>query len=131
MFTAVVFYFVSLFYRKTSVELQRLEALSRSPLLSHFSESLTGRSSIRAYRQMGRFARLNYALANANTRAFLTLQIARQWLALRLDTIGALLLFLVAIMLVNGAATGNTACTSLWSLCGSLCVGSVFCSVCG
>ncbi len=42
------YYRVSVYYRRTSTELQRLSSISRSPIYSHFSETLQGLSSIRA-----------------------------------------------------------------------------------
>ena len=44
-----VLYITQLFYRATSRELKRLESETRSPVFSHFSETLTGLSSVRTY----------------------------------------------------------------------------------
>ena len=45
--TLVVFAFFARYYLKTSRELKRLESICRSPVFSHFSETMTGLETIR------------------------------------------------------------------------------------
>jgi len=52
----VVYFFLQKYYRRSYVELQRCDATSRSPVYAHFSESLTGVETIRAFAYQEKFA---------------------------------------------------------------------------
>jgi ATP-binding cassette subfamily C (CFTR/MRP) protein 1 len=60
---------VQKYYRKSCVELQRLDALSRSPIQGHFAECLQGTATIRAYAQQERFVRESDKRVDTNQRA--------------------------------------------------------------
>ncbi|XP_053208488.1 ATP-binding cassette sub-family C member 8-like isoform X2 [Panonychus citri] len=46
----VIYYLLQKFFRSTSIELQRIQSMTNSPIFSHFSQTLTGLSTIRAFR---------------------------------------------------------------------------------
>ena len=50
----MLYILVKKLYTKTAGQVKRMESLSKSPIYAHFSESLTGALSIRAYRQQER-----------------------------------------------------------------------------
>jgi ABC-type multidrug transport system fused ATPase/permease subunit len=96
----VFYWYFQAYYRSTSRELKRLDSIARSPLYAHFSESLTGLSTLRAYRVQDRFIDLNQKHQDASNRAFYLTLIIQRWLAIRLDVIANLLTFFVMLFAV-------------------------------
>ena len=64
----VLYYFLSLYYRASARELKRLNAILRSSLYAHFSESLTGLATIRAYGETERFRKESEDRVNTENR---------------------------------------------------------------
>ncbi|KAF7329212.1 ABC protein [Mycena kentingensis (nom. inval.)] len=90
------------FYQATALETKRLDAMLRSLMYAHLSESLTGLPTIRSFREIPRFiADNNYYIDLQNRALFLTVTYQR-WLAVRLDACGAILVFLVGIFAAVG-----------------------------
>uniref|UniRef100_A0A8C9W361 Canalicular multispecific organic anion transporter 1-like n=1 Tax=Scleropages formosus TaxID=113540 RepID=A0A8C9W361_SCLFO len=97
---AVVYYFVQRFYLATSRQLRRLDSVSRSPIYSHFGETVTGLSVIRAYGHQERFLRHNEATINENLKSFYPWIVSNRWLAMRLEFLGNLVVFFAALFAV-------------------------------
>ncbi|XP_042231259.1 ATP-binding cassette sub-family C member 10-like [Homarus americanus] len=89
---AFVYYTVQSFYRHTSRDLKRLHAVSLSPLYAHFTETLQGLPVIRAMRAVHRFSARADSLLEVSQRAQFDIQVASQWLNLRLQLIGLAML---------------------------------------
>ena len=53
-------------YRKTAISLQRMESVSRSPIFSHFQQTLSGITTIRAYGVKALFKKDNEYRLNRN-----------------------------------------------------------------
>jgi ATP-binding cassette subfamily C (CFTR/MRP) protein 1 len=72
----VLYYFIQKYYRRSCVELQRLDALSRSPIQGHFQESLQGTATIRAYGQQARFVAISDLRVDTNQTALFSFTVA-------------------------------------------------------
>ena len=64
----IVYYGFALYYRASARELKRLDAILRSSLYAHFSESLTGLATIRAYGETERFRKESEDRTNIENR---------------------------------------------------------------
>lgn len=78
-------------YRHSSRDIKRLSSNALSPLYAHFTETLTGLSTIRAMGAASRFKRDFLVKLEESIRAQLTASAAQQWLAIRLQLIGSAL----------------------------------------
>ncbi|KZV64400.1 P-loop containing nucleoside triphosphate hydrolase protein [Peniophora sp. CONT] len=93
---------VTTYYLSTSRELQRLNAVSRSPLFSWFSESLNGLSTIRAFGMQSVFEGINARRIDRNQVCYLPTTSVNRWLALRLEFVGAsIILFTSSLAMVS------------------------------
>lgn len=97
---SIVYYYIQRYYLATSRELKRLDSVSRSPIFAHFQETLGGASSIRAYQQQFRFVDENENRLEANLRAYYPSVSLNRWLAVRLEFLGAIIIFSAAVLAV-------------------------------
>ncbi|XP_074501872.1 ATP-binding cassette sub-family C member 2 [Sebastes fasciatus] len=97
---ALVYYFVQRFYVATSRQLRRLDSVSRSPIYSHFSETVSGLSVIRAYGHQDRFLKHNETTIDENLKSVYPWIVSNRWLAIRLEFLGNLVVFFSALFAV-------------------------------
>ncbi|CAB4057871.1 ABCC9 [Lepeophtheirus salmonis] len=68
--------------------------ITRAPVLSHFSDTLSGLITVRAFGEQTRFINELCEKVDTNTSAFLILQSGCRWLGVYLDAAGAIFVFL-------------------------------------
>ncbi|KAJ3333133.1 hypothetical protein HDU76_011210 [Blyttiomyces sp. JEL0837] len=91
---------IGLFYIRSSRSLNRIGAVTRSPILSQFTETLNGVSIIRAFQQSERFE-LEFAhRVDDKNRASYFLAVSNLWLSLRIETVGGMVMFILGIMVI-------------------------------
>ena len=73
------------------------DAMLRSLLYAHFAESLSGLSTIRSYGEIPRFLSDNEYYADLEDRANFLVATNQRWLAIRLDFLGGIMVFIVSI----------------------------------
>ncbi|CAG7725610.1 unnamed protein product, partial [Allacma fusca] len=94
---AVIYYVVQRFYVASSRQLKRLESVTRSPIYSHFSETLTGTMTIRAFGAQSQFILQSEKNVDHNQRAYYPSIVSNRWLGIRLESVGNLIILFAAI----------------------------------
>lgn len=96
----IIYYFIQKFYVATSRQLQRIESISRSPMYSHFSESINGQSTIRAYGYEDRFTTECEKRVDNNQRMTYPSFVDTLWLSIRLEILGSFIVLFAALFAV-------------------------------
>ena len=94
--------FLQRVYVKSSRQLRRLESTSRSPIYSHFSETLSGVSTIRAYRLENRFVKEHEFRRDNNQVCYFFNINTQRWLSIRLEMLGNIIVLFAALFAVLG-----------------------------
>ncbi|KAL2926243.1 ABC transporter C family member 3 [Bienertia sinuspersici] len=90
------------YYIPSARELCRLVGVTKAPVLQHFSETISGATTIRSFDQESRFFDTSVKLVNGYSRPKFYNAAAMEWLCFRLDmlsslTFAASLIFLISI----------------------------------
>ncbi|KAJ3278722.1 Multidrug resistance-associated protein 1, partial [Blyttiomyces sp. JEL0837] len=109
----IVYYFTQDVYRRTVRELKRLDALTRSPLYAHVTESMAGVATIRAYGKQKRFIDKTDRLINESNQPYYLQMTGQRWLGMRLETIGNILVLVTALFSVIESSTISAALVGL------------------
>ncbi|XP_012271250.1 multidrug resistance-associated protein 1 isoform X2 [Orussus abietinus] len=116
---ALVNYFIQRFYVATSRQLKRMESISRSPIYSHFGESVTGAQTIRAFGVQERFIKESESRVDFNQVCYYPSIIANRWLAIRLEMVGNMIIFFAALFAVfnrDNMTAGNVGLSLSYAL---------------
>uniref|UniRef100_A0A8C8FM93 ATP-binding cassette, sub-family C (CFTR/MRP), member 8 n=1 Tax=Oncorhynchus tshawytscha TaxID=74940 RepID=A0A8C8FM93_ONCTS len=100
---AIACYFIQKYFRVASRDLQQLEDSTQLPLLSHFSETVEGLTTIRAFRYESRFRQRLLEYTDANNIASLFLTAANRWLEVRMEYVGACVVLIAAVASISNS----------------------------
>ncbi|KAG0036336.1 hypothetical protein BGZ82_004362 [Podila clonocystis] len=97
----MVYYFIQDYFIKCSASLKRLYSVSKSPLYQHFSESLSGVSTIRVMRGLqAQFMAQNQARADVVANRMYVYNLTNRWLQVRVETLSSVTVFIFASLSV-------------------------------
>jgi ATP-binding cassette, subfamily C (CFTR/MRP), member 4 len=82
-------------YIKSSLEVKRIEAVTRSPIYADFSATLDGLSTLRAFQLQERLVTSFHRSLDGNARAWFSFLLTSRWLGYRLDIITSIILIVL------------------------------------
>ncbi|MBA0553688.1 hypothetical protein Golob_012843 [Gossypium lobatum] len=88
------------YYLASSRELTRLDSITKAPVIHHFSESISGVMTIRAFRKEDSFCQENVDRVNSNLRMDFHNNGSNEWLGFRLELIGTVVLCLSTMCMI-------------------------------
>ncbi|PQE13970.1 hypothetical protein CJF30_00006789 [Rutstroemia sp. NJR-2017a BBW] len=98
---ALVVWVLQKFYLRTSRQMRLLDLEAKSPLYSHFIETLSGLTTIRAFGWTEEFRRQNLALLDTSQKPYYLLFCIQRWLGLVLDLLVTALAVILMIFVVK------------------------------
>ena len=94
------FFVLQGYFLASSRELTRLDSITKAPVIHHFSESISGVMTIRAFRKQKEFCGENIKRVNANLRMDFHNFSSNAWLGFRLELLGSLVFCLSAMFMI-------------------------------
>ncbi|XP_069938780.1 multidrug resistance-associated protein 1-like isoform X3 [Cherax quadricarinatus] len=95
-----VYYLVQLLYVASSRQLKRIESSLKSPIYSHFGETVQGVSTIRAFRREESFCLASDMKIDNWQKALYTNIVVNRWLGVRLELMGNFITLAASILAV-------------------------------
>ncbi|KAK6629679.1 hypothetical protein RUM43_003497 [Polyplax serrata] len=95
---ACLYYFISRIFRVAIRDLKRMESISRSPVFSTISATVQGLSVIHAFRKEQDYINHFTKLFNENSTIFFMSTNAMRWMAVRLDFISLVIIFITSLL---------------------------------
>ncbi|KAG0372632.1 Multidrug resistance-associated protein 1, partial [Mortierella sp. AD032] len=106
----ILYMIIQAYYIRSSRALKRIDSVSKSPIYQHFSETLSGVTTIRALGANERFIADNAAKADVAANAYYSWIVSNRWLQIRLESLGAIIVLAAALFVVlkrDSLGSGN------------------------
>ncbi|KAL4924344.1 putative ABC multidrug transporter [Aspergillus undulatus] len=103
-FVLLIVYAIQKIYLRTSRQLRFLDLEAKAPLYSHFTDSLSGLVSLRAFGWQQSLQEKHYQLLDRSQRPFYLLYAVQRWLTLTLDLVvaGIAVLLIILVVVLRG-----------------------------
>ncbi|KAF9140898.1 hypothetical protein BGX30_005804 [Mortierella sp. GBA39] len=97
---SVLFVVIAVVYTRTSRKLNRHEAMTNSPVYSHFAEALNGVTTIRAFGFEEQFNTYYQELLDEHNRPYFYIWVCNRWLSIRVDILSAFFSLFAGLFIV-------------------------------
>jgi ABC-type multidrug transport system fused ATPase/permease subunit len=102
---SLLYYVLQKFYIRSSRQIRRLDSIHKSPLFSHFAETIVGAQTIRAFDAVDRFMIESEELLGRNNRCRWAFYNSNRWLGIRVENLGNLIILAAAVLAVANRGT--------------------------
>merc|ERR1740139_541695 len=101
--TAIMFLYwrLLLYFRKSAVDLQRLDAVSRSPVQANLAEGIDGSSTIKVFGKISYFEKQFKEVLDCNTSAMMNFMATQRWLGVRFQVLGSFAVLFAGVFVVS------------------------------
>ena len=96
----IIYYFIQRYYISTSRQLRRIQSNARSPVIGHFTETLSGASNIRAYGMTEVFIHESNTRVDIHHNTTFESTVANRWLSTRLEFLGYTIVLIDAFFVI-------------------------------
>ena len=96
----VLYYFILKRFIRCNRETKRLDSVHKSPMFQHFTETLSGITSIASFGRQAEFVAENRRRIDTNTRTTFANLACNRWLAIRLELLGNIIACATALFAV-------------------------------
>ncbi|KAF9357739.1 Canalicular multispecific organic anion transporter 2 [Mortierella sp. NVP85] len=96
----ILYIFIQRYYVASSRNFKRIESITKSPMYQHFSETLSGVSTIRAMQCNQRFIEQNATRSDKTANAHFVWAVGNRWLEVRLESLGSIIVLAASLFAV-------------------------------
>jgi len=94
---SICYGFLQVYFTRTRRQVKRLESIAKSPIFSHFSETIMGAPTIRAFGQQNRFFMESESRVAHHLRCNYISDMSNRWLSIRVEFLGNCIVFFAAL----------------------------------
>jgi len=94
---SICYGFLQVYFTRTRRQVKRLESIAKSPIFSHFSETIAGAPTIRAFGQEERFFKESESQVAQHLHCNYISDMSNRWLSIRVEFLGNCIVFFAAL----------------------------------